>query len=46
MAVVGCSPLRELWRRDSAHSARTSWGVYLTSILAGVDPRFKFAVPV
>ncbi len=47
-AIRGHSLLRSLPEVDPARTAVTgiSWGGYLTCILAGVDPRFKAAVPV
>ncbi len=47
-AILAHSLLRSLPQVDPERTGVTgiSWGGYLTSILAGVDPRFKFAVPV
>ncbi|NUP98522.1 MAG: acetylxylan esterase [Armatimonadetes bacterium] len=47
-ALLGHSLLRSLPEVDPARVGLTgiSWGGYLTSILAGVDPRYKLAVPV
>lgn len=47
-AVLGHSLLRSLPEVDPERIGLTgiSWGGYLTSIIAGVDPRFKLAVPV
>lgn len=47
-AVLGHSLLRAQKEVDPERIGLTgiSWGGYLTSILAGVDPRFKLAVPV
>ena len=47
-AVLAHSLLRSLPEVDTQRVGLTgiSWGGYLTSILAGVDARFKFAVPV
>jgi len=42
------SLLRSMPEVDSSNIGVTgiSWGGYLTSLVAGVDPRFKFAIPV
>jgi dienelactone hydrolase len=42
------SLLRSMPEVDSSSIGVTgiSWGGYLTSLVAGVDPRFKFAIPV
>ncbi len=47
-AILGHSLLRSLPEVDPERIGLTgiSWGGYLTGIIAGVDPRFKFAVPV
>jgi dienelactone hydrolase len=47
-AILGHSLLRSLPEVDPDRVGLTgiSWGGYLTCILAGVDPRLKFAVPV
>jgi len=47
-AILANSLLRSLPEVDPERIGVTgiSWGGYLTSILAGVDPRFKLAVPV
>ena len=47
-AVLAHSLLRSLPEVDPERIGLTgiSWGGYLTSIIAGVDHRFKFAVPV
>ena len=47
-AVLANSLLRSLPEVDPERIGLTgiSWGGYLTCIIAGVDPRFKFAVPV
>jgi dienelactone hydrolase len=47
-AVLGHSLLRSLPEVDPERIGLTgiSWGGYLTCIIAGVDPRFKLAVPV
>ena len=47
-AILAHSLLRSLPEVDADRIGLTgiSWGGYLTSILAGVDPRFKFAAPV
>lgn len=47
-AIRGHSLLRSLPDVDAKRIGLTgiSWGGYLTCILAGVDPRFKVAVPV
>ena len=46
--ILAHSLLRSLPEVDPARIGVTgiSWGGYLTSLVAGVDPRFKFAVPV
>jgi dienelactone hydrolase len=46
--VLANSLLRSLPQVDAQRIGLTgiSWGGYLTCIAAGVDPRFKFAVPV
>lgn len=46
--VLGHSLLRSLPEVDPGRIGLTgiSWGGYLTNIVAGVDPRFRFAVPV
>lgn len=47
-ALLAHSLLRQHPRVDADRTGLTgiSWGGYLTCILAGVDPRFKFAAPV
>jgi len=47
-ALLAHSLLRGLPEVDASRIGVTgiSWGGYLTSIVAGVDPRFRFAVPV
>jgi hypothetical protein len=47
-ALLAHSLLRSLPEVDPERTGLTgiSWGGYLTSIIAGVDPRFKLAVPV
>ena len=47
-AILAHSLLRSLPEVDARHTAVTgiSWGGYLTCIVAGVDNRFKAAVPV
>ena len=47
-AILAHSLLRSLPEVDADRTGVTgiSWGGYLTCILAGVDPRFKLAVPV
>jgi len=47
-AVLAHSLIRSLPEVDPARTGVTgiSWGGYLTCIVAGVDPRFKLAVPV
>jgi len=47
-AILGHSLLRSLPEVDPDRVGLTgiSWGAYLTCIIAGVDPRFRFAVPV
>jgi len=46
--VLAHSLIRALPEVDPEHTGLTgiSWGGYLTCIVAGVDPRFKLAVPV
>jgi len=46
--ILAHSLLRSLKEVDAGHTAVTgiSWGGYLTCIVAGVDSRFKAAVPV
>ncbi len=46
--LLGHSLLRSFPEVDPERTGVTgiSWGGYLTSIVTGVDPRFKFAVPV
>ncbi len=47
-AILGHSLLRSLPQVDPDRIGLTgiSWGGYLTSIIAGIDHRFRFAVPV
>ena len=47
-AILAHSLLVSLPEVDASRTGLTgiSWGGYLTCIVAGVDPRFKFAVPV
>jgi dienelactone hydrolase len=47
-AVLAHSLLRSLPEVDAGRIGLTgiSWGGYLTCLVAGVDPRFRFAVPV
>jgi hypothetical protein len=47
-AILGHSLLRAQKEVDPERTGLTgiSWGGYLTSIIAGVDPRFKLAAPV
>jgi dienelactone hydrolase len=47
-AILGHSLLRSLSEVDPDRVGLTgiSWGGYLTCIIAGVDPRFRFAIPV
>jgi dienelactone hydrolase len=47
-AILAHSLLRSFPEVDAKHVGLTgiSWGGYLTCIIAGVDKRFKFAVPV
>lgn len=47
-AIRAHTLLRSLSEVDAENVGVTgiSWGGYLTSIAAGVDPRFKFAIPV
>lgn len=47
-AILAHSLLRSLPEVDADRTGLTgiSWGGYLTCIVAGVDPRFKLAVPV
>jgi dienelactone hydrolase len=47
-AILAHSLLRSLPEVDPARTGVTgiSWGGYLTCLVAGVDPRFKLAVPV
>jgi len=47
-AILAHSLIRSLPEVDPARTGVTgiSWGGYLTCIVAGVDPRFKLAVPV
>jgi len=47
-AILGHSLLRSVPEVDAERIGLTgiSWGGYLTCIIAGADPRFKFAVPV
>lgn len=46
--ILGHSLLRSLPQVDASRVGLTgiSWGGYLTNIVAGVDQRFRFAVPV
>jgi len=47
-AILGHSLLRSLPEVDPERIGLTgiSWGGYLTGIIAGVDPRFRLAIPV